>query len=180
MATLEKIEKDIIRTKAKISEYQQKLRNLEAQKVEAENLQIVNLVKAVKLSTPQLTVLLSAYAKGDVLLPDEYEEELKAIEENEQQEDGTVLVEFEYFINGIQISRTRGGCGAEVKMEQSRITGLQLRMRGYSSTAETTALLPVTQAAAAVSALGEDGGEMVPCYQDTGEETLRAGWVVKK
>ena len=66
MATLEKIEKDIIRTKAKISEYQQKLRNLEAQKVEAENLQIVNLVKAVKLSTPQLTVLLSAYAKGDV------------------------------------------------------------------------------------------------------------------
>ena len=38
---------------------------------------------------PQLTVLLSAYAKGDVLLPDEYEEELKAIEENEQQEDGT-------------------------------------------------------------------------------------------
>ena len=81
MATLEKIEKDIIRTKAKISEYQQKLRNLEAQKVEAENLQIVNLVKAVKLSTPQLTVLLSAYAKGDVLLPDEYEEELKAIEE---------------------------------------------------------------------------------------------------
>ena len=89
MATLEKIEQDIIRTKAKISEYQQKLRNLEAQKVEAENLQIVNLVKAVKLSTPQLTVLLSAYAKGDVLLPDEYEEELKAIEENEQQEDGT-------------------------------------------------------------------------------------------
>lgn len=52
-------------------------------------MQIVNLVKAVKLSTPQLTVLLSAYAKGDVLLPDEYEEELKAIEENEQQEDGT-------------------------------------------------------------------------------------------
>ena len=29
MATLEKIEKDIIRTKAKISEYQQKLRNLD-------------------------------------------------------------------------------------------------------------------------------------------------------
>ena len=60
MATLEKIEKDIIRTNAKISEYQQKLRNLEAQKVEAENLQIVNLVKAVTLSTPQLTVLFSA------------------------------------------------------------------------------------------------------------------------
>ena len=33
MATLEKIEKDIIRTKAKIREYQQKLRNLEEQKV---------------------------------------------------------------------------------------------------------------------------------------------------
>ena len=98
MATVKKIEKDIIRTKAKISEYQQKLRNLEAQKVEAENLQIVNLVKAVKLSTPQLTVLLSAYAKGDVLLPDdielpeEYKAELEAtsgteVEETEGSED---------------------------------------------------------------------------------------------
>lgn len=87
MATLEKIEKDIEKTKAKISEYQQKLRSLETQKFEAENLQIVNLVKAVKLDTPQLTVLLRAYAKGDILLPDEYEEELKAIEEKEQQED---------------------------------------------------------------------------------------------
>ena len=47
------------------------------------------LVEDAKEQTPQLTVLLSAYAKGDVLLPDEYEEELKAIEENEQQEDGT-------------------------------------------------------------------------------------------
>ncbi len=87
MATLEKIEKDIIRTKAKISEYQQKLRNLEAQKVEAENLQIVNLVKAVKLDAEQLTVILKAYAKGDILLPDEYEQELTAITEKTQ-EDG--------------------------------------------------------------------------------------------
>ena len=111
MATLEKIEKDIIRTKAKISEYQQKLRNLEAQKVEAENLQIVNLVKAVKLSTPQLTVLLSAYAKGDVLLPDEYEEELKAIEENEQQEDGTnyceIISSFIMLWRNVRNNRTR-------------------------------------------------------------------------
>lgn len=87
MATLEKIEKDIIRTKAKISEYQQKLRTLETQKVEAENLQIVNLVKAVKLDTAQLTVILKAYVKGDILLPDEYAQELKTIDENKQEDD---------------------------------------------------------------------------------------------
>ena len=50
----------------------------------------MNVYAPVSYTPLQLTVLLSAYAKGDVLLPDEYEEELKAIEENEQQEDRCV------------------------------------------------------------------------------------------
>ena len=49
MATVAKIEKDITRTKERIAELQKKLRNLETLKVETENLEIVNLVKAVKM-----------------------------------------------------------------------------------------------------------------------------------
>ena len=50
MATIEKIEKDILKTKEKIAELQKKIRSLETQKVEAENLQIVQLVKTVGVS----------------------------------------------------------------------------------------------------------------------------------
>lgn len=78
MATVEKIEKDITRTKEKIAEFQKKLRNLEAQKKEAANLEIVNLVKAVKMDNLTLTVMLKAFAKGDLELPEEYRQELEA------------------------------------------------------------------------------------------------------
>lgn len=77
MATIEKIEKDIIRTKEKIAELQKKVRTLEAQKVEAENLQIVQLVKTVNIGNKELTALLKVYAKGEFELPEEYKEELQ-------------------------------------------------------------------------------------------------------
>lgn len=89
MATVEKIDKDIERTKAKISELQKKLKTLEAQKKEAENLQIVNLVKAVKMDKETLTVFLKAYAKGDIELPEEYAEELEAAAVSSEQEEET-------------------------------------------------------------------------------------------
>lgn len=88
MATIAKIEKDIIRTKEKIAELQKKVRTLEAQKVEAENLQIVQLVKTVNIDNKTLTALLKAYAKGEFELPEEYKTELETKEdtdnENEQ------------------------------------------------------------------------------------------------
>ena len=89
MATVEKIEKDIERTKAKISDLQKKLKTLEAQKKEAENAQIVNLVKAVKMDKETLTVFLKAYAKGDIELPDEYAEELETAAALSEQEEET-------------------------------------------------------------------------------------------
>ena len=87
MATVAKIDKDIERTKSKISEWQGKLKTLEAQKVEAEKIEIVNLVKAVKMTKQQLTVLLKAYAKGDITLPEEYEQELASIENTTEDAD---------------------------------------------------------------------------------------------
>ena len=51
---LDRIERDIEKTRAKILEQQKKLKDLEAQKVEEENAQIVQMVKAVHLDGTQL------------------------------------------------------------------------------------------------------------------------------
>ena len=55
MATVEKIRRDIEKTKEKISEQQKRLRALEAQLTEEENLEIVRMVKAVKMDNRELT-----------------------------------------------------------------------------------------------------------------------------
>lgn len=59
---LERIEKDIEKTKAKIAEQQKQLRELEAQKTEQENLQIIQQVRALNLTPGQL----AAFLKGGV------------------------------------------------------------------------------------------------------------------
>lgn len=87
MPTIEKITKDIQTAKNKIAELQKKIRTLEAQKVEEENLQIVKLVKTVNLDNKTLTAFLKAYAKGDITLPDEYMAELQEDNQNQEQED---------------------------------------------------------------------------------------------
>ena len=68
---LDRIERDIEKTRAKILEYQKRLKDLEAQKIEEENAQIVQMVKAVHLDGVQLAAFLSAYANGDLPLPQE-------------------------------------------------------------------------------------------------------------
>ena len=59
MSKIERIEKEIQKTREKITEYQNTLRGLEAQKTEAENLQIVQLVRAMRLTPAELTAMLS-------------------------------------------------------------------------------------------------------------------------
>lgn len=49
---IDRINKEIAKTREKITEYQNKLKGLEAQKTEAENLEIVQLVRSMRL-TPQ-------------------------------------------------------------------------------------------------------------------------------
>ena len=71
MATVDKIRKDIEKTREKISEMQKKLRSLEAQLVEEENLEIVRMVKAVKMDNKELTMFLKAYASGLITLPED-------------------------------------------------------------------------------------------------------------
>ena len=53
----------------RIEETRANLKDLEAQKVEEENAQIVQMVKAVHLDGTQLAAFLSAYASGEITLP---------------------------------------------------------------------------------------------------------------
>ena len=82
MNKIERIDKEIAKTREKITEYQNKLRGLEAQKTEAENLQIVQLVRGLNM-TPQE---FAAFVRGGALqaapapIPD-FEQEDSAHEE---------------------------------------------------------------------------------------------------
>ncbi len=92
MATVEKIRKDIEKTKEKISAQQKRLRELEAQLTEEENLEIVRMVKAVRMDNKELTAFLKAYASGLITLPDGMMEAEAAAdpdgEDAEEMEDG--------------------------------------------------------------------------------------------
>ena len=56
---IDRIEKEMQKTREKISEYQNRLKELSAQKTEAENLQIIALVRSMRLTPAELTALLS-------------------------------------------------------------------------------------------------------------------------
>lgn len=86
MATVDKIRNDIAKTKEKIAELQKKQRSLEAQLAEEENLEIVRMVKAVRMDNKELTAFLKAYASGLITLPEGMAAEDGGAE-NEEMED---------------------------------------------------------------------------------------------
>ena len=59
MSKIERIDREIQKTREKITEYQNKLKGLEAQKTEAENLEIVQLVRAMRRTPQELSAMLS-------------------------------------------------------------------------------------------------------------------------
>lgn len=84
MATkIERIDREIQRTREKIAESQEKLKNLEAQKTEAENLEIVQMVRAMRMTPEQLSAMLSggAYPGMAAVSADNNEQEENAHEE---------------------------------------------------------------------------------------------------
>jgi len=75
-AKMERLDREIAKTREKISELQKKLRDLSLQKTEAENLEIVQLVRAVRMTPQELSALLSGGAiPGMTPIPGEYEEQ---------------------------------------------------------------------------------------------------------
>mgnify|MGYP002524862481 FL=1 len=83
MATADKIRNDIAKIKEKITELQKRQRTLENQLSEEENLEIVRMVKAVKMDNKELTAFLKSYASGLIVLPDS----MTADDENSETED---------------------------------------------------------------------------------------------
>ena len=63
---IERIDQETAQPREKLAEQQEKLKALEAQKTEAENLEIVQMVRAVRMTPAQLNALLSG---GMVTLP---------------------------------------------------------------------------------------------------------------
>ena len=73
---IQRIDREIAKVREKIVEYQEKLKILEAQKTEAENLEIVQMVRALRLTPEQLNNLLSGSAVPDmVAVSTDYDEQ---------------------------------------------------------------------------------------------------------
>lgn len=87
MATTQKIRNDIEKTKEKISVLQKRLHTLEAQLTEEENLEIVRMVKAVRMDNRELTAFLKAYASGQITLPEDFLRDLQTDEREDTGDD---------------------------------------------------------------------------------------------
>ena len=59
MNKIERIDREIQKTREKITELQNKLKELNAQKTEAENLEIVQLVRSMRMTPQELNAMLS-------------------------------------------------------------------------------------------------------------------------
>ena len=80
MNKIERIDREIQKTREKITEYQNKLKGLEAQKTEAENLEIVQLVRSMRMTPQELNAMLSGggipgMAAADTAETADYEEQ---------------------------------------------------------------------------------------------------------
>ena len=79
---LDRIEKDIQKTKSKIAEYQKQLRELEAQKTEQEKLQIIQLVRGMNMKPEEFAAFLRGGALQTAPAPQpDFEQEDNAHEE---------------------------------------------------------------------------------------------------
>ena len=71
---IERIDQEIAKTRENIAEQQEKLKALEAQKTEAENLEIVQMVRALRMTPEQLSAMLSGGTLPGMAAHDEQED----------------------------------------------------------------------------------------------------------
>ena len=88
-------------------------------------------------------------------------------------------VSFNYCLNGIPV-RLEDGAAAWFQVENGRITRFVLRYRSYTDSGETSVVLPIPQAAAAMEAMGLEGEELLLVYSDNGGETVSASWAATR
>lgn len=78
---IERIDQEITKVREKITEYQEKLKVLEAQKTEAENLEIIQMVRALRVTPAQLSAMLSGGTVPGSMGDDNNEQEENSYEE---------------------------------------------------------------------------------------------------
>lgn len=94
-----------------------------------------------------------------------------------QETDGGLEILYRYCLNGIPVELPEGNPAARFVVRSGAVTDFSLRFRTYSVTEETTLILPELQAAAVLSASAAEGNELMLIYQDTGSDTVSAGWI---
>lgn len=84
---------------------------------------------------------------------------------------------FQYCLNGVPVKLPEGYAAARFVVSNGAIKDFSLYLRCYTDTGETSLVLPVVQAAAAMKSMKADGKELILLYEDLGAEQLSAGWV---
>jgi hypothetical protein len=80
---IEKVEADIAETKAKLSELQAKLRNLEKLKIDVENDRMIKALRAESISDSELIALMESFRKNK---SEPAEARVSAVEKSSQEE----------------------------------------------------------------------------------------------
>lgn len=94
-------------------------------------------------------------------------------------EDGETELLFCCLLNGARVNLKNEAWVARFCFQEESLTSFELRLRHYEATQETCAILPLPQAAAAASCLGQGGKELQLCYTDSGETgAIFADWVI--
>lgn len=75
MSKIDRVEREIQKTRSKITEYQNKLKGLEAQRTELENFEIVNLVRSMCMTRDELLNFLRGGGNDTPPVETEYHEQ---------------------------------------------------------------------------------------------------------
>lgn len=95
------------------------------------------------------------------------------------EEDGGWNVAFGYMLDGVPVQLYGEGYAAAFQIRDGQIGSFTLRFRRYEDAEEQSLVLRELQAAAALNALSPAGRELVLCYEDSGADTVQAGWVAQ-
>ena len=84
-------------------------------------------------------------------------------------------IDFGYSLNGVPLLLD-SGCAARFLVEEGQVVQFSIFLRSYTATGATSLVLPSRQGAAALSAWGLEGEELLLTYIDNGGDTVSAGW----
>lgn len=85
--------------------------------------------------------------------------------------------EFWYALDNTPVQVYQEGYAASFQVTEGFVEEFELQLRSYTASGQTEQVLPEELACAALVQLGEAGGQLQLCYQDSGDDTVRAGWV---